>query len=409
MDIYQKLSRSIFLVAIATTVLNIWPGSSFAPGAAKAFYSIIMILSVIFFPYTLIKNNDFDFISNIILRIILVLGVVAILRSVFNFDSDMYVFGNKWMTLFGNEYCALHFCPPLFTYLAAVPLSIACLKSINRIYMLFGAFFVLFFRCPLAYLLLNLSAFIPFLKRDYKILVGIAVLHAIVGVTMWDDPTRVFAIWGGFALMAYVLVFKVKRIFFTRLFCVICLILPFFLFIPLLFEKNINERSFFEEFQTYAQTKTEKGEYTTDTRTFLYHEMALDLTRTESWIWGKGAFAHYYSFYFDEDDNGRYGRLTSEVLLLNLLMRGGVVYVFFYFLLLAYAVYKGLWKSRNHFVQCIAVSVTGWFFCGFVADLIGCRYYHIMFFILLGCCLSNRFLNMSDEEIFLLLNDSDSV
>lgn len=70
-----------------------------APGVVKTFFSALMILSAFVFPYGYIRNNDFDKISNTILRVIILLSVVAVLRSVFNEDADMYALGNKWMTL----------------------------------------------------------------------------------------------------------------------------------------------------------------------------------------------------------------------------------------------------------------------------------------------------------------------
>lgn len=410
MNSYIKSKKTIVLVMIASIAIGFFWGLYFqAPGVVKAIFSALMILSALVFPYGYIRNNDFDKISNTILRVIILLSVVAVLRSVFNEEADMYAFGNKWMTLFGNEYCALLLFPPLFTYLATEPANILYAERINYQYMLIGAFFIFLFKFPLATIVLVLPVFVPYVKRSYKLLIGVAVLHAVLGGTLGLNPTRANFLYLLFAFAAFFLVFVIKKIAITKIFCISCLILPFILFVSMLYSNNRNESSFFESAQTYIIGKTDDRDLASDTRTFLYREMALDLTKTNSWMFGKGAFAHYYSLWFDRGVNGRYGRLGSEVPFLNFLMHGGVVYVAFYFLLLIYAVYKGLWKSNNRFVQCIAVVVTGWFFCSFVCDLTGARYYHVFFFMLLGCCLSNRFLNMNDDEIAMLFNEGEYV
>ena len=406
MDYYQNSRRSILLVTIATIIMAFWWGHYvLAPSAIKALFSGLMILSAIFFPYGLIRNNDFDKFSNIILRLLFVLGAIAIIRSVFNDKPEMHVWSNKWLTLFGNEFCSLLFFPPLFAYISTIPENVALIKNINYRYMLIGAICILSFRFPLGSLLLCLPVFVPYVNRKYKFLIGIALLQALLKATTGDNPTRAYFLTMLFALAAYLLAFVIKKKLITKIFCITCITLPLFLFIPMLFISRNMGLSFFEKSQSYLVDKVDDEELVTDTRTFLYFEMASDLTRTKSWVWGKGAFAYYYSDWFDLDVNGRFGRMSSEVPFLNFLMHGGLVYTCLYFLLLTYAVYNGLWKSNNMFVQSVAVVATGWFFCSFICDLTGARYYHMFFFMLLGCCFSKRFLSMSDDEIALLFDD----
>jgi len=410
MNSYIKSKKTIVLVMIASIAIGFFWGLYFqAPGVVKAIFSALMILSAFVFPYGYIRSNDFDKISNAILRIILALSVFSILRSVFNEDADMYAFGNKWTTLFGNEYCALLLLPPLFTYLATEPANILYAERINYQYMLIGAFFIFLFKFPLATIVLVLPVFVPYVKRSYKLLIGVAVLHTVLGATLGPNPTRANLLYLLFAVAAFFLVFVVRKKAVTKIFCISCVVLSFFFFVPLLYSNNHNEPSFFEKAQTYVIEKTENKDLATDTRTFLYREMALDLTKNDSWIWGKGAYAHYYSAWFGDRLNGRFGRIGSEVPFLNFLMHGGLVYVFFYFFLILYAIYKGLWKSNNRFVQCIAVVITGWFFCSFVCDLTGGRYYHMLLFMLLGCCLSERFLKMNDDEIAMLFYEGENI
>ncbi len=410
MESYRNIRLSIVFVTIATMIVAFFWGHSFmAPRVVRMFFVCLMILSMAVFPYRFIRENDFDKFSNFLLRLILILGVIAIIRSVFNENYDMYAFGNKWATLFGNEMAALLFVPPLFTYLSTKPLSVFLLSKINYQYMFWGALCFLWHKYPLAHLVICLSVFFPYVKRQYKILIGFAVLQALLGASDKYDSVRIFYLLLLFGLTAYVLVYKIKKINIIRFFCITCLVLPFFLFIPILFKSNVYNQTFFEKIQTYIIDNTGKRDLAADTRSFLYREMALDLAKSESWVWGKGAYAHYYSEWFDEGRNGKHGRMGIEVVFLNFLMHGGIVYVFLYNLLLVYAIYKGLWKSNNKFIQCCAVVITGWFLCGFIGDLLGCRYYHMFFYILLGCCLSKRFLSMNDEQIVLLFKGNSII
>ena len=114
---------------------------------------------------------------------------------------------------------------------------------------------------------------------------------------------------------------------------------------------------------------------------------------------GKGAFSHYYSFYFDQSNKGKYGRITSEVPFLNHLLRGGILYALAYYGLILLAIYKSTWQGNNKFVRSIGIIAAGWYLNSFVGDITGCKFYHIAFFLLIGCCLSRRWLNYTDIDI----------
>ena len=139
--------------------------------------------------------------------------------------------------------------------------------------------------------------------------------------------------------------------------------------------------STFEKLKIYISNKTDDTSISADTRTFLYVEMANDLTNSHSWLIGKGAFSHYYSVYF------------------NHLLRGGILYVLAYYGLILFAVYKSTWQGNNKFVRSIGIIAVGWYFNSFVGDITGCKFYHIAFFLLIGCCLSKKWLNYTDIDI----------
>lgn len=103
----------------------------------------------------------------------------------------------------------------------------------------------------------------------------------------------------------------------------------------------------------------------TDTRTFLFSEIFEELKGFD-WIWGRGFLGKYYSYYFDtwQGDAGDYKfRFTSEVGVLNLLLKGGILLILMYFLSIITALKKGLfnlYKSR------IAIKITIVLFIQFI-------------------------------------------
>lgn len=394
------VKRSIYICAFATLMISSFWGLYFmAPGPIKGFFSACMWLSILSVPFVFFQNNDFSIKSNWLLRLLLIMAAFQIFRSVINTAPDMYVFGNKWFTLFGNEYTALLMMPPIFTYLGSQVYSVRLLKKVTYYYMAIGAVLSVFLNFPLSFLAIFVGTLFPYVSKKYKILIGLVFLSAIIKAFYGENPTRMLFIVLGFTLASYLLVYVIKKLFIMKAFVIAVTIAPFLLFIPMLNTIQDNQDGFFKEAQTYILGETGNEDLANDTRTFLYVEMASDLTKTDSWILGKGAFSHYYSFFFDEDSLGRYGRLSSEVPVLNYLLRGGIAFVAVYLGLILLAVYYAVWKGKNKFVRSIGIIAVGWYFNSFIGDLNGCRFYHLAFFLLVGCCLSKKWLNYTDAEI----------
>lgn len=403
LKVQNKVRKSINIIAYTTLLLaSFWGLYFMAPSAIKGLFSVGMWCGIFSFPLTLIKHNDFSNTTNIILRVLLIMAVVQIIRSAFNTDASMYAFGNKWLTLFGNEYTALLLMPPLFAYFGTLQNGVFLLKRTTLIFMILGTVCSFAMKMPLGSLAIFIVVFIPYVNKMQKFFILIVFLEAVLIATVGDNPGRMYFIILAFALASYVFIYWIKIPKLTKAFAVLVAIAPFFAFIPLL-NVSSNGESFFGQAQEYIIGETDDKELATDTRTFLYVEMAEDLTKDKAWLVGKGAFSHYYSFYFDDNSLGKYGRISSEVPFLNYLLRGGVLYVLFYFGLLLLAAYNAIWKGRNKFIQSVGIIIIGWYFNSFVGDLTGCRFYHLAFFLLLGCCLSEKWLNYTDEDIKMLL------
>ena len=409
MDIFHKTKYSIRIVAYVTLFISSFWGLYFmAPGFIKALFSACMWISFAIFPYFLIKNNDFSKTGKYILAALVIMAVLQILRTAISSEPYLYALGNKWFTLFGNEYTALLMLPPLFTYLGTLSYGVNLLKKTTYIYLTIGLVFSVFMKFPLGMLSIFVIVFYPYVTKKFRFLIIIAMVEAFIKATTGENPARMYLIVIGFALCSYILVYITKRIKLLKAFAVLVIIAPLMMFIPILNLANQNETTF-QKLQEYIMQKSNDENLSTDTRTFLYLEMAEDLTATDSWLFGKGAFSRYYSAFFDQSSIGKFGRLSSEVPFLNYLLRGGLCYVIVYFGLLIYAIYLGIWKGKNKFVQSIAVIALGWYFNSFIGDITGCRYYHLAFFLLLGCCLSRKWLYCTDKDIERLISDKITV
>lgn len=406
MNIYTQSKFLIYLIAVASLIVSsLWGLYSMAPGSIKFIFSMSIWGCVVLFPFSLIKRNDFAKSANYILQLLLLITVVQIIRSIFNSSLELTAVGNKWLTLFGNEYSAIMMLPPLFAYLGTLTLGVNILKNTTYAYLISGLVLSIFMKFPLAFLSTFVIVFYPYVGKKFRILIILAYVEALIKATTGDNPTRMLLIIVVFSFCSYVLVYVIKNIKLIKAFAIVLIIAPMLIFVPVLFSVNQKEPTIFEKAQEYVMQKRVKREMATDTRTFLYYELSEDLTKTHSWLFGKGAYSRYYSPYFDDSSIGKYGRLSLEVPFLTHLLKGGICYVVLYYGLLLSAVYLGIWRSKNKFIQSIAIIAVGWYFNCFIGDITGCRFYHLAFFLLLGCCFSRKWLNRSDRMISFLMGE----
>lgn len=396
---YFGINRSINVAAfVSLMVFSFWGLYFMAPSIIKGMFSLCMWVSIFSVPFVLFRDNDFSKQANRLLCFLLIMAIFEIIRSVLNTEADMYAFGNKWFTLFGNEYTALLLLPPIYTFLGTKTYSVTLLKKTTYYYIVIGVFLSLLNRLPITVLSIYAGIFFPYVNKKYKILIGAVCLSAIVSAFFAENTGRMYIIVLFFSLASYILVyvFDFRRL--RHAFVLVVLITPLLIFVPMLSQSD-NGTSIFQEMQEVVLNETDNSDMATDTRTFLYLEMALDLTNDNAWLIGKGAFSHYYSHFFDQSSQGKFGRISSEVPFLNYLLRGGIIYTFAYFSLIILAVYNAVWKAQNKFVRSIGIIAVGWYFNSFIGDLTGCKFIHLAFFLLIGCCLSRKWLNYTDEEI----------
>lgn len=397
----NKAYYSIMLMLISMIIIRFWGLFFIAPSIIKLLYSTLIYISVIIYPYALLKNNEFISNTKTLLYLLFIVSIYEIFVSVFNTSPSMYAFGNKWITLFGNEYTTMLFFPPLYIFLSSIKKIPKILGKGSLIYALCCFAILLNGKNAFGYISITLILFWPYVAKKYKILI---IITYIMTIKQALDGTRMFLIVTAFALFSYIIIYILKEKFLKTFIILVLLSIPI-LFIPTLFLEDFrgDNNSYFHQVQTFFAEKKGKEDIGADTRTFLYVEMAQDLSNKNSWLLGKGAFSHYDSPYFNDNKLGKFGRITSEVPFLNYLLRGGIIYTSLYFGILLYAIWSALKYGKNKFIKSIAVIITGWIFNSFVGDITGCSYYHIVFFILVGCCLNKNWLNYSDQDIKSLL------
>lgn len=391
---------TIICVGIATLFIGLW-GEMFstAPTIIKILYSTLLYVSLILFPTNYFRNNEFDIWTKSLLFLLIIDSILLVCMTIYNTDPDMYLHGSKWLTLFLNEYTLFALFPPLYIYLAARANNFSIFTKYLALFIILSLVLAPIQTNSVAFLPIFFIAFLPYIKKTLKYLFFIAI---VVSILTAISRVRMLMIVNAFSFTALILVYIFRNKYISILFSLICIAIPFLIFIPILGLAK-GELSFFQTIMEYL-AKNNIIEDTNDTRTLLYLEIAEDIEANNTWIFGKGAYCHYYSHYFSINDGDDPTRTLVEVPFLYMLLKGGIVYVLLYYSLLITAIFKGLIFGRNKFVFLASIIITGWYVNSFIGDLNGCRFYHLGFFFLVGCCLSNKILSYSDIEIQLLFD-----
>ena len=227
--LHSKTFLLLLLVELATLITTAFWGLYFqAPSIVKFIFSVSIWSTVVFFLFAFIKKNDFGKIANYIIFVILLLGIFAILRSCFNFEAALYAFGNKWLTLFLNEYCALLFVPPLFSYIATNIRSLFYLKLLISLYLVLCFPFFNYSSQNLFFVVIVLAPFFLYLNYFFRILVFIVIVKALF-FSFWGlNPTRAMILYVAFSVLAYMLASVFEKDIIKKILIVVTLLAIFF-------------------------------------------------------------------------------------------------------------------------------------------------------------------------------------
>ena len=147
-------------------------------------------------------------------------------------------------------------------------------------------------------------------------------------------------------------------------------------------------------------------ELSVDTRTFLYVEVYSDLKEAHSLVTGKGSNGTYYSPYFDETGEDTENRLSVEVGILALLLKGGIISIILYLTLSIAAVYHALFHSNNYIVMSLGFMILLHILILFIANSPDYSVYNYLIWFFTGVCLSKEIRMLSDTEIKTILFDA---
>ena len=228
-----------------------------------------------------------------------------------------------------------------------------------------------------------LIGFIPLLNRFEKTVVfsSSIFLFAYIGIIIGSRATliRIFLLYFSKFFSAISNRFLYKFFF------------PIIIVIILLFAYNsvvsplVESQSFLQTSQLFIQEKFGNTStanfiiYKSDTRTFLYKEVLDDLILSENLIFGKGSSGTYYSEYFQNTGDDTDTRLTVEVGVLSLLLKGGLISLFINLLVFLYASFLAVFKFKeNPFMRWIGYFLIVHVLLLFVENLISFNLYNVI-------------------------------
>lgn len=137
-----------------------------------------------------------------------------------------------------------------------------------------------------------------------------------------------------------------------------------------------------------------------DTRTETENELIQDLSRSNDMILGRGLSGTYKSYFVDE-----YNRNGIETGYLNMVLKGGWIYVIIYGFFVIPAIIKGLFYSNNYIVKMLAIYCTLWLIYFNTASSnmsFSIRYVFFLFGIFI--CYNSFYREINNEEINKYIN-----
>jgi hypothetical protein len=175
----------------------------------------------------------------------------------------------------------------------------------------------------------------------------------------------------------------------------VMLVIPFYL----LYIGYKSETSIFQSISRYSDSNL-----TFDTRTFLYQEVLLDLKNTNSLIAGKGANASYFSEYFSTHPGDSDTRVTVEVGILAILLKGGIIAVILNISLFVYAIYLSFFRSNNYYAIAMGYFLLIHVILLFIENIVSYSLYNYIVWFCLGLCLNKHFRTLTYDQLTILIN-----
>lgn len=256
------------------------------------------------------------------------------------------------------------------------------------------------FLVPLSMLLI----YFPLLSSKWKIIFMFFTFIVIFGYLDGRSNIIKFIIPLLISLLYFARNFSIHE--YLRYFRIIILVAPFF-FLILGLTNIFNIFSMDEYIGNYTTTAEIEGEkkiieFTSDTRTFIYHETINSSINNNAVIFGRTGARGYESDSFGgisrELKMNRNERYSSEVSILNIFNWTGIVGVILFFLVFYQASYLAIYKSNNFFIKMLGVYILFRWFYLWIEDFNKFDLNNIFLWISISMCISIEFRKMDNRE-----------
>lgn len=225
-------------------------------------------------------------------------------------------------------------------------------------------------------------------NRDKIITLVISVSVILISVTHRAGLIRILLSY--FIVLVYFIILNVKiskAFIYIVVFCL--LLMPFYFLYT-----GINGKSVFQSVLGESTAEYSQKDLRIDTRTFLYSEVLQDLKLNRAFPFGKGIYGGYAS-----DSFQTWSRKGVEVGFLQILLKSGIVGFIVYFILIFSAIFRALGKSKNLFLKCLALLLSGYFLMFFIENVLAFDLLNIVVWLAVGMCHSKDLLRLNDHEI----------
>lgn len=248
-----------------------------------------------------------------------------------------------------------------------------------------------------------LLLFVPYVNIGWKIVfISISLISMLYDIDVRGNIMCIVAVYI-ILLLFYILPKFILSKVYNQLRILLLISPVLFLFLGMFNIVNIFNigDSFHNTFTVEYSSK--RTLLTQDTRTFIYRDALIDIDKKNAYLFGISAAGAHKTMLATLDDDYyehlKYGRLGSEVGILEYLLRGGLFYVILVFLLYYYSSKLAIQQSKNIFCKCLGVFVIfRWFFL-FIESQPVLNLSNLSMFLAIGICLNPVIRNLSDDQM----------
>lgn len=394
----MKMFWYAFLGSSLLTVLNVYGVTgTFFFNCARLVCVCVIFISVIQNIHIRFDSGFFKFvfIAYVLWQAVVVYRGFAIDREVFimMYGNDEYFFYAVipfvifFMSdnLFNYKYM-INFLMK-FNYIFLILLPLILLSVITIRYKYNFDYIIVYFSICSGFLLLLL----PFLSTKQKYIVLFTFIISLLFSVIYARRNLVFSL-SGFAALSFILYYThhAKNGIDKRLFLGIISVFV------LLFAYSIYESFKGTLFSSFDERMFE------DSRSIVTLMFIEDMS-PDDWIIGKGMDGSYYCPGIDPDENIEYRR-GVETGFLSVILKGGIISLSLFLIISIYAIFNGLFRTRNGFTKAAAMVNLFWLVEMYPSGQPSFNIRYLLVWICIGICTSAKIRQLSDEDIKCIFN-----